>query len=111
MFFIFEKMLYICNMMRLVNENEIHGIDFRTMLTDDEFINHIPDKYKDLCKHIHHVDTYLNERNNELEWRVQGYIYKEDLDNLITQKDIELQGLVKFVKDKLEIWTLILPYK
>lgn len=98
-------------MMRKVFENEIHGLDFKTMLSLDYLVEHVSFTKKDLCKAIHHVDTQLRKDGDTMYWRVQGYINISEFKAVSKFSCNELDALIKIGPDALEIYSWVIPFK
>lgn len=109
-------------MMRKVNENEIRDLNF-DRLTDEYFMEHIPDRYVPIFNLFHHVDTHLSECEKipyytpeGLQWRVQGYLTKEDLWLLMSYEEDPFNNpdynmpMVRFSKNTMEVWVMIVPF-
>lgn len=108
-------------MMRKVIENEFYDLNSERV-SNEYFMEHIPDEYVAICNLLHHVDTRLRECERikyytpeGLLWRVQGYLTKEDLWLLMSYKapfdnpDYNM-SMVRFDKDTMEIWTMTIPF-
>ena len=108
--------------MRKVLENEIYNQNSERV-SDEYFMNHIPDKYVSIFNLFHHVDTRLHECEKipyytpeGLQWRVQGYLTKEDLWLLMSYKEDHFSNpdynmpMVRFNKDTMEVWVMIVPF-
>jgi hypothetical protein len=100
-------------MMRKVYTDEIHGLDFETMLSKEYLIEHVWSIFRDMCEAIHHVDTQLREENGKKLWRVQGYINVSDFEKLYELRPFnELPNChISIEKDILAIYCCVLEYK
>ena len=96
--------------MRITDTDEIYGLK-NEILSRKYFLEHIPERYFLLCNLIHHVDTQLKVNSEQKHWRVQGYLEKEDMQILMKDGTIKFDAYICFSDNKLEIWSLSVPFK